>query len=294
MENIDHDEITVSASVTPSVVRRSTRQIAAQSVTSLGTPLDPSNTSTSTRPECSLCQKTFSRWDTLRAHVRSAHGKSSICCPVCQKQFPTPYKLRRHELTHSYETPHQCSVCSKKFQRSDTLKHHELLHQKVDIECGDCSRKFSNKISYEKHLRTVTDKEYVHGEKAEVCKVCSPIVGASSHQIVYDDHVYAESDGVKLHQCTYCFKFFRDCDRFNHHYNTLCDRVKHARIHRKIPFPCPLCLKLYSDNRAAQRHRNDSCVFNPEATEEKKRWCEKRREELKCFYNRYAKKDSPM
>ena len=232
---------------------------------------------TYTLPECQKCSKKFSRWDTLRSHMRSAHEKSNICCQTCGKQFPTVSKLVRHELTHTEQKEYHCSHCDKSFQRADNLKVHEATHGNKLLKCNDCGDEFKTELAYSRHSRARTNEEYVHGEGAKVCKKCSSLVGASTH-LLYEDK------GIKYHQCTYCFKSFTPCKRpkfssYEYEYG-FCDHFQeyHSKpnIHRKIGSNCSLCSKLFSSKQQAKRHEKEQCWKNPAVVERKTRFkCQK-------------------
>ena len=229
--------------------------------------------------ECSECHKTFSRGDTLRAHVKSAHKVSSRRCQICRKQFPTVFNLQRHTLIHSEVKNHQCSVCLKSFSRLDNLKAHEATHQDVEYKCQECDETFSTKLALMRHSRARTDAEYTHKSGEETCDMCSVSVGASTH-IIFQDHPVQTTLGLlkrhMRHQCTYCFKVFTCfCTKewfgfsssFYDHF-----KKRHAgkNIHRKVGVNCSFCTKLSSTKQQSQRHEKQCCK-NPEAAQKKER-----------------------
>ena len=233
------------------------------------------------RHQCSVCDKSYSRSDTLRAHERDAHGSYSdrrrVKCSTCKGSFASIRELKRHEVTHENKPSYQCSVCHRSFNRSDNLKAHERTHENNSIECENekCAEVFGSNSAYERHKQTRTDEIYVPPEKAIRCKWCPFSKGFQyAHQLIQINvkkemitHVCFQRLRM-THQCTHCLKTYQKCDEFLSHINSqhtkivrdpsnLSTRVREEYIHehRRVGVGCEICHRLFSNKQDYLKHR---------------------------------------
>ena len=61
------------------------------------------------RLDCNICEKSFTKRETLKIHLRFHNGEKPFKCPDCDKRFTVRHALRYHIRTH------KCRKCSKHF-----------------------------------------------------------------------------------------------------------------------------------------------------------------------------------
>ncbi|XP_078518055.1 uncharacterized protein LOC144782521 isoform X2 [Lissotriton helveticus] len=80
--------------------------------------------------QCNECEKSFIRNDNLIVHMRTHTGERPYHCNMCEKSFSQKGILSRHQATHAGEKPYQCTECEKSFNRKGNL----IAHQKIHIQ----------------------------------------------------------------------------------------------------------------------------------------------------------------
>ncbi|GBL87896.1 hypothetical protein AVEN_62213-1, partial [Araneus ventricosus] len=78
-------------------------------------------------------------------------------CDVCQKCFSRKDSLKRHMKKHGDHVNHACSQCSMMFYRVDKLREHMHTHtreKKKTYPCEHCDQAFPRMSYLLRHKRT--------------------------------------------------------------------------------------------------------------------------------------------
>lgn len=78
-----------------------------------------------------VCNKSFTRKDNLREHLRTHAGvpqRQQKSCDQCDKKFSTPQQLLIHSRVHTGERPVKCDLCPKTFLSALAVKKHRRVH----------------------------------------------------------------------------------------------------------------------------------------------------------------------
>ncbi|XP_032513063.2 zinc finger protein 449-like isoform X2 [Danaus plexippus] len=139
-------------------------------------------------PRCTECGKSYATRGALRRHARVHTGERPHVCHVCSRAFGQKEVLRRHELVHTEDRPfkcqncpksftqrgallshgraclpppaarplalHRCTVCPKVFLHASGLSRHALVHAGRVFSCSPCGRRYSDRSSLLRHLRS--------------------------------------------------------------------------------------------------------------------------------------------
>ena len=216
------------------------------------------------RYTCDVCDKSFSRSNTLTTHKRIHTGDKPFICEQCGRAFRQPGNLTRHRLTHTTVKPYVCRQCNKAFNRASNLHTHMRTHTNYKpFICDFCGKGFHQKIDMKIHRYTHT------GEKPHKCDKC----GRGFKQLTHLTYHLRTHSEMRLYQCEYCGKGFNQKGNLQAHIYghtgerpfkcqicgkgfTLASTLNtHKRTHApKKPFQCQFCSKAFYQKNALKTH----------------------------------------
>ena len=190
--------------------------------------------------DCPVCQKRYSREDTLLSHVKDVHWETTTC-DVCSKVLSSYQALLRHFMTHTDIRPFSCTLCPKTFKRVDTLRYHERsVHRQERDEPEEGNDIFI----------------------ARQCRICLedyPSIQSIHHHLV----CCMRSGKPRMdHQCLVCLKSSSCCFKINKHL----EEHNFDEIPRSKAFQCGVCFRLLASQKTLNQHRCETIPKDLEFT----------------------------
>ena len=205
------------------------------------------------RVSCHLCERTFTRFDTLENHIKSVHSKEHpFQCQfnTCQKTFATQTALMSHLKVHTNGKPYQCLECDASFSLLVEYKMHaKQKHPDTErLRCTDCYRVFPDTASLEEHRNQ---------EHLFECEIC----GKKFARLAYLQLHVQVHNGEKVYNCRVCSQGFDSESAYRQHLKS------HPKPSRANMFHCQLCdcdfgdpSELIAHNRCSE-HREKAAAL---------------------------------
>ena len=173
------------------------------------------NKSKNNKNKCEICDKAFSRADTLSAHKR-LHSKNPVKCSICSKTYSCKSKLVRHTAIHGKER-HKCDKCKLSFGRVDSLDYHKrtvhfknasfekgIVELSVDARCDYCVG-----LGVRNH-HLISVVRYGKPQIVHQCCICRKIT--NNHSLNWKHHMVDTQCGEKKREQN-GFQCKRGCQR---------------------------------------------------------------------------------
>ena len=191
---------------------------------------------------CAQCNKTFTREDNLKLHMKRHTAVQQFSCSDCTKIYASRFKLKLHKAKahEDGETPvFKCSHCEHKSEDKWNLGQHMLRHTgKWAFSCDNCRYKTSTKINLAKHV----DLKHTHPRNAFFCDQCaysSPL----EHRIITHSRKHED---IRSFSCLYCDQTFK------HKYQL----PIHVRSHSgERLLHCEPCDKVFLTKQLLKQHK---------------------------------------
>ena len=217
--------------------------------------------------KCNLCEKKFTRKESLQYHFFSHTGEKPFTCAQCGASFRAKPTLRNHiKVVHDgnimnmktiketsktlLKLPQQvkpdkitaiCSLCSKRFKNKFRLNMHmHTQHGDLPFECSVCLKKFPIISRLEVHMRLHTDEQI--DKKPEPKEV-----------LVSKDTTPKLVTEAKPYPCHICKKTFTKQLNLHNHMMT-----QHKNTTKN--FRCSVCDQTFATKLAVKDHMRKHVV----------------------------------
>lgn len=219
---------------------------------------------------CSTCSEGFISLELIKCH-ECVHSRNIGCaCGFCNKAFSDYDELNAHILQHKQsdkdkkpveQMPYHCVICDEHFAGFDLLKQHEciLINPKVTTYgCGLCRAKFKEFEQLKVHAF-----EHRDNNEGNILRTQDQRL----HQCPRCNRWFTKPELIKGHGCDtvlcgcgYCKVQFIDFDELNSHVikHWLSDNIKIPNLKVQMPYICSLCTKSYSTSELIKAHK---CLF---------------------------------
>ena len=189
--------------------------------------------------KCEICEKTFTRKDSLQKHLSQVHSGKRYSCTMCPASFAQSFKLKKHAEKHQGSA----GTLSSNQDKEDKCPDSSSTDTNGSKEGFAHLKERQTRSRKRRHLK----KEISKSSAASVaCNICNK---KFSKQANVDRHVLDAHTKSKGFFCTKCQTNFARKDTLERHM---------AEVHKEEKeFFCKHCPKIFARAENLERHISD-------------------------------------
>ncbi|XP_045121774.1 zinc finger protein 184-like isoform X7 [Portunus trituberculatus] len=206
---------------------------------------------------CEICHLLFSSSGGLLDHTET-HSTGKINCPLCDQHFARFHHLKNHcNVVHANTASYRCQHCTHVGKSINAIFTHSVIHHPGqlglarNVACSKCGEKFHSGRELSQH------KAARHPEIVD-CLHC----GKKFSKSQISSHINEKHTKQHKLECSYCHQTFYNSSRLSDHVKRHHLREKYSR------YVCPECSKAYITRHELERHmaahqneRRHKCEF---------------------------------
>ena len=108
--------------------------------------------------DCTLCQKQFTKRNTLKNHIQSIHVGVKFPCNLCDYEATQHHHLKTHVETKHDSIKFSCDKCDHQLNSKDSLsKHIKYKHEGLNFACNLCDYETTQHQHLKSHVEAKHD-----------------------------------------------------------------------------------------------------------------------------------------
>lgn len=225
--------------------------------------------------KCEICEKSYSKKEILRDHIRGIH-LGQFKCERCLKSFVNNFSFDRHKKWNKCteimdvdqdsvvpvlvglrkKMEFKCEYCNNTSTRAHDLKRHTM---RMHLRCTDCSGTFTNRHEGEEHLKHACNKRRISGEMTNSSSEANQSTDCSRHEDSRRSSPLQPRE-IQKWKCFVCEEYYTNALTLQRHIDG---------VHFKT-FSCKVCSIAFSNKAALKRHKCESETSERTAEPEQK------------------------